>query len=62
MKLLFDEIDRKIIINHYKNPSHWNTPLIVSVFEIKKAKRDLCRDMVKILRIEKIADGIIKNK
>jgi hypothetical protein len=54
-KPIFDFIDRQIIIDFYKNPpkgNYWNTPIIVTQFEITKAKKVIYKEIEKpFLRI-----------
>lgn len=42
MKLLFDQTDRQIIARFYRNQKQ-NKPLVVTQFEITKAKKDFER-------------------
>jgi hypothetical protein len=49
-KPIFDFIDRQIIIDFYKNPpkgGYWNTPIIVTQFEITKTKKVICNEIEK---------------
>ena len=58
--MLFEYWERKHIIEFYKNPSYFGKSIVVCRYEMAKAKRDFCRDMIKMLRINKIANWIIK--
>ena len=44
MKPLFDETDRQIIGHFYRNQKQYK-PLVVSRFEMAKAKRNFARDI-----------------
>ena len=56
--MLFEYWEQKHIIEFYKNPSYFGKSIVVCRFEMMKAKRDFCRDMTKMLRINKIAKWI----
>ena len=47
MKPLFDEIDRRIITDFYRHPSYWHKPIIVTQYEMAKAKKELCKQLKK---------------
>lgn len=49
-KPIYDFIDRQIILEYYKKyplESWNNTPLVVTFFEITKAKKELCEELEK---------------
>lgn len=59
-KLLFDEIDRKIIRAFYKKPSWWSKPMLVERYEMVKACSKFRKELLMIDKLILKICGLLK--